>query len=99
MGSIISKLEIRIIPKNEYIVKYGEIARSMYFIVKGQVYVISDEGINLATLDKGKYFGEMALYTENKVRTASVRAATDISVAIMTNDDFDMICEVYPIFR
>lgn len=62
LSSIIKKLEIRIIPQHEFIVKYGEIAQSMYFIVKGQVNVISDEGINLATLDVGKYFGEMALY-------------------------------------
>ena len=33
----------------------------MYFIIKGQVNVISSEGIHLATLSVGKNFGEMAL--------------------------------------
>jgi CRP-like cAMP-binding protein len=71
----------------------------MYFIVKGSVYVISDEGINLATLNVGKYFGEMALVAESNVRTASVQAGTDISVAIMSIANFNVICEVYPLFK
>jgi cyclic nucleotide gated channel len=67
LASIIHKLEIRIMPNHEYIIKFGELAQSMYFIVKGQVYVVSDEGINLATLGVGKYFGEMALVAESNV--------------------------------
>jgi len=47
LSSIISKLEIRIIPQREYIIKYGEMGMGMYFIIKGQVNVISKEGIHL----------------------------------------------------
>ena len=97
--SIIKELEIRIIPQNEFIVKYGEVAQSMYFIVKGQVNIISHEGIKLASLDTGKYFGEMALYAPNKVRSATVMTVTDISVAILRWKEFEHICEVYPLFR
>ena len=61
--------------------------------------MISDEGINLAVLSVGKYFGEMALVASKNVRHASVQAVTDISVAIMTIENFNVISEVYPIFR
>lgn len=53
----------------------------------------------MATLGIGKNFGEMALLQEGNVRTATVQAATDISVAIMSTQDFTQICEVYPTFK
>jgi CRP-like cAMP-binding protein len=71
----------------------------MYFIIKGQVNVISSEGIHLAQLSAGKNFGEMALLQEGGLRSASVQAMTDVSVAIMAKADFKKICEVYPNFK
>ena len=60
----------------------------MYFIVKGNCNVISKEGIHLAQIGLGKNFGEMALLEEGAVRSATVQAATDVSVAIMSTADF-----------
>lgn len=40
ISTIIKKLKLLIIPKNEYIIRKGEIAQEMYFIVKGQVKVL-----------------------------------------------------------
>ena len=72
LSSIIQKLELRIIPQDELIIKYGEIAQEMYFIIKGQVNIISSEGIHLAQIGVGKNFGEMALLQEGSVRSATV---------------------------
>ena len=44
----------------------------MYFIIKGTVKIISQQGIQLNELGVGKNFGETALLLENNVRTASV---------------------------
>ena len=84
VSSIIQKLELRIIPQDEFIIKYGEIAQEMYFVIKDLVNVISSEGIHLAQIGVGKNFGEMALLQEGNVRSATVQAATDVSVAIMS---------------
>ena len=99
LSSIIQKLELRIIPQEELIIKYGEIAQEMSFIIKGQVNIISSEGIHLAQIGVGKNFGEMALLQEGSVRSATVQAATDVSVAIMSTQDFQKICDVYPTFK
>ena len=99
ISSIIHDLELRIIPQGELIIKYGEVAQEMYFIVKGQVNIISADGIHLATIGAGENFGEMALLQDNNVRTASVQAETDVSVAIMNTEDFQKICELYPNFK
>lgn len=74
MSSIIQDLELRIIPARELIIKYGEVAQEMFFIVKGLVNIISADGIHLATIGAGENFGEMALLQENSLRTASAQA-------------------------
>ena len=71
----------------------------MYFIIKGIVNIISSEGIHLAEMGEGKNFGEMALLQEGNVRSASVQAETDVSIAIMSTRDFNRICELYPRFK
>lgn len=53
MSSIIKDLELRIIPKGELVIRFGEIALEMFFIVKGSVNIISADGIHLATLSAG----------------------------------------------
>ena len=42
--TISNKLKRVLIPKNEYIIKQGELAADMCFIMKGQVRVVTSEG-------------------------------------------------------
>jgi CRP-like cAMP-binding protein len=70
----------------------------MYFIVKGQVNCISSEGIHLSQIGMGKIFGAEILQ-KGSVRTSTIQAATDVSVAVMTTEDFLKICELYPSFK
>lgn len=49
------------IPKDEFVIRQGELAHDMYFILKGEVRVVTASGVTLATLGKCKHFGEMAL--------------------------------------
>lgn len=99
VSSIIQNLELRIIPAGEMIIRYGETAQHMFFIIKGQVSVISPEGIPLAQLGPGKNFGEMAILKEGDVRSASIQADTDVSVAVMSTHDFKKICDLYTTFK
>jgi len=41
----------------------------------------------------------MALLKEGCVRSASVQAETDVSIAIMSTRDFHKICDLYPRFK
>ena len=55
-----------LVPKNEYVIKSGELASGMYFIMKGEVRVISSDGVTtLKTLGKYQHFGEMDLVQDN----------------------------------
>ena len=73
--TITEKLQRKLIPKEEYVIRQGELAHDMYFILKGEVRVVTATGVTLATLGKHKHFGEMALIQE----TASVRSTSIIA--------------------
>ena len=68
--------------KGEVIVQQGETDDCMYEILEGKVEVLQErEGkeVRLAVLEKGEFFGEMAIF-EKEVRSATVRAAGEARV-------------------
>ena len=71
ISALISRLNLQLISEGEYVIRDGEIADRMYFILRGSVNVIKNEVI-LATLEQGANFGEMALAARKPtIRTAS----------------------------
>lgn len=44
MQTVIQKLRLQVIPKGEYIIRAGQIAEDMYFIVKGFCRVFDQDG-------------------------------------------------------
>jgi CRP-like cAMP-binding protein len=99
LSALIYRLDLQLIPKGEYVIQEGEMADSMYFILRGKVSVIKDDVV-LATLEQGSNFGEMAL-AERKpsIRTASALCLTPVSVGSLSITDFNIICESYPVFE
>ncbi|MBW4565531.1 MAG: cyclic nucleotide-binding domain-containing protein [Mojavia pulchra JT2-VF2] len=66
LASVMSELTF---PSNYTIFRQGEEGRSLYIVVSGRVKVhIGDK--QLAEVDKGKYFGEMAVF-DTQPRSAS----------------------------
>lgn len=100
LSTLIRKLKLKIIPAGEFIIQEREIATEMFFIVKGEVAVMKrEEGVILTSLEVGQSFGEMALIESGNTRNASVKAITNVSVAILTSKDFQIIREMYPEFN
>ena len=75
------------------IVRSGDPAKSLYFILDGQVDVLvaTDDGhkLRLTTLGRGTAFGEVAL-VNRKRRTADVVAVTE---AVCLEVDFDNLSD------
>jgi CRP/FNR family cyclic AMP-dependent transcriptional regulator len=66
----------------EVIIRQGDAGDYMYEILDGQVEVLQDRGgkeVRLAILDKGDFFGEMAIFEKEK-RSATVRAHGEVRV-------------------
>ena len=100
ISTIIKRLKLWVYPKGEFVVHEGELANEMYFILQGIIKIFDSDGTEVAQLAEGKPFGEMAIIDgEPQLRNASCYCATDVSLAILTLDDFNLICDLYPNFK
>ncbi len=81
---------IKTYKKGEVVIKEGDIGREMFIIQSGSVDVVKEEGENkliLATLERGDFFGEMAIL-ENEPRSASVIAREDTRLVVLNAGNF-----------
>ncbi len=79
----------------DYIFKEGDPSVSFYIIESGEVEVLrtsaeSGKDTVLAVLGQGDFFGEMALL-ENRDRSASIRARTNVELTVMGSKVFQQI--------
>jgi len=84
---------------DDVIIGEGEHGDAVYFITQGKVEV-THQGVNgeekiIATLVKGDFFGEMALYNKSK-RTATVKALNSVSLLRLKRDDMLNIANQHP---
>src|SRR5881392_3447933 len=69
----------------------GELGTEMYIILEGDVEIvkhINDESHTLSRLEKGDFFGEMALL-ENVPRTADAVATNEVKALVINGSRFD----------
>lgn len=85
-----NSLELLHVPANKTIVAKNSLAKEMFFVLGGEVVIKNSEGDNDITLGPGSLFGELALLY-NIRRTATVEAATDCSLAVLTKSDLERL--------
>ncbi|MCD6013144.1 MAG: putative transcriptional regulator, Crp/Fnr family [Flavipsychrobacter sp.] len=78
---------------------YGEIGDKMYFINKGSVEVMSQDGRDVyATLKDGDFFGELALLLKQP-RNATIKAVGYCDLYSLSKESFDLVISNYPDFE
>lgn len=81
---------------NDSILREGEDAKSMYWLVRGAVAVTSIDGESTyAELRAGAFFGEIGILLE-RPRTASVIARTRCLVLVLKKEDLQRLLPSYP---
>ena len=93
IASIARLLKPQIAPAHYAIVRRGEPATAMYFIMMGEVEV--DVHPHPVRLRAGQFFGEIALLRETQ-RTATVTALTEVQLLALEASDFRGLIERYP---
>ncbi len=93
VSDIVSVLKSRNIPARHAIVRRGEHADAMYFILSGDVMV--DIPPEPKRLGPGDYFGEIALLKHGK-RTATVVSDSECSLLVLSFEDFERLLGEIP---
>lgn len=86
------------VPPGEYVFREGELGTEMYIIHEGQVEILNlvkGEERLLAVLEKGDFFGEMALL-EDRPRAASARVLTEARLVQINGSTFDQMLRDNP---
>ena len=77
----------RTFPAGSVVVKQGDERGIGFFVVAGGEAIVAVDGREVDRLGPGDHFGEVALISD-RVRTATVTAATDLECLVMTVWDF-----------
>jgi voltage-gated potassium channel len=95
---VVLNLKPVIYTPGDKVVTRGEIGYEMFFINRGEVDVVNEDGsVTYATLTSGNYFGEIALLL-SMPRTATVIARGYCDLYILDKDTFNNILQRYPGF-
>jgi len=85
-----------ILTPGDYLFRTGDIAKSMYFVQKGKISVLSaDENKQLTILQKGDFVGEIGLFKKVS-RTATVKSISYSDVYELQRKEFDEVLKRYP---
>ena len=82
----------------DFIFKEGDAGTEMYIVQEGKVEILKEiqgESKQLAVLEKGDFFGEMAIL-EDLPRTASARALTPVRLLMINGSTFDQMLRSNP---
>lgn len=91
---IVSILKPRIFMPMDIVIHKGEIGTSMYFIEKGEVAILAQDGMAFCVLEAGDYFGESSLISST-VLTSSAKALTYCDVFVLQKEDFQSLMEEF----
>lgn len=93
---IVLNLRPQLFTPGDYVFRKGELGDQMYFISRGKVEVVSEDGKTVyATLGDGAFFGEIALLFSSE-RTASVRATEYCDLYTLDKRTFDTVLAKFP---
>lgn len=89
----------RVYTANEYVFYQGDPGIGLYIVIDGEILIKqtleSDEQIDLASLGKGDFFGELALLDDD-IRSASAIAYKESELAVIFKPDLDKFIEKFP---
>ncbi len=95
MVEIATMLKPRTVPPLYTVVRKGDPADCMYFILSGELEVQLPTPVHLKT---GDFFGEMGLL-DRAPRGATVTAVTDSQLLMLEEEDFHRLMRAYPEMR
>jgi CRP-like cAMP-binding protein len=91
ISSLMTPLDLE---EGRVLTREGEIGNEFLIVLEGEVEVVRD-GKVITTCGPGNYFGEIALL-DNRPRTATVKAKTNVVVEVLDRREFAALLEKSP---
>jgi CRP-like cAMP-binding protein/class 3 adenylate cyclase len=85
--------------KGDAIIQIDSVPDGIYYLDTGTAEIVNGKGELLSTLEAGTIFGEMAYFGREKIRTATVRAKTDMVLRKISTEDFEKLPVIIKIFE
>jgi CRP/FNR family cyclic AMP-dependent transcriptional regulator len=82
------------VPSGWYLLNQGSYPEGFFVVLEGSVRV-EREGVDVATIGAGDFFGEIALLEDDR-RTATVTSVSRVRAAVMDAADFFEMCAEIP---
>ena len=95
IAAVAGVLRARRAERGERLIRKGDQADSMYFIVSGEVEVDQENSAPKGRLGAGDFFGEIALIADRE-RTATITALSACKLLLLHKDDFDGFMDAHP---
>ena len=96
---IINYMSLYELKRGEVLFEEGDIGQYVCFVVEGRVEIlkksVSGAPIVITTLGQGYSIGEMSMI-DRTPRSATVRAKTDVTLAVLAQSGFKLILEKHP---
>ena len=89
LQGLVQRMRPSLYAPGDSIIYFGDMGKEMYFVERGMVEVVDRTGTTVfATLGKGAFFGETALFFKSP-RMATIRALNMCSLYTLEKGDFD----------
>ncbi len=95
IAAVAGVLRARRAERGERLIRKGDQADSMYFIVSGEVEVDQETSAPKGRLSAGEFFGEIALIAD-RTRTATITALSPCKLLLLHKDDFESFMNAHP---
>jgi sigma-B regulation protein RsbU (phosphoserine phosphatase) len=100
IDSLVSQLTEKTIPVRSILFREGERGNHFFIVVAGTIAIIkaldTPDEVVLDIRGPGDFVGEMSLFSRDGLRTASVRAESDLRVLEMTRQSFESLLSRQP---
>jgi voltage-gated potassium channel len=98
IAAVAGVLRARRAERGERLIRKGDQADSMYFIVSGEVEIDQENSAPKGRLAAGDFFGEIALIAD-RTRTATITAQMPCKLLVLHKDDFESFMQSHPDLR
>ena len=96
--AVLTRLKFELFLPHEFIIRLGCKGEKMYFIQRGNVEVITEDGTVVTHLSEGAHFGEICLLMDER-RVASIKATTMCDLFSLSKKNFQDLLEEFPEMR